>query len=88
MPTLSMFYGILIRMYSGQREHRPPHVHVLYGDETAVFDILGAELLEGSVPPRQRKMIEAWIEIHREELLADWALAQAGEELFKIEPLR
>jgi len=33
-------------------------------------------------------MVQAWIEIHKDELCADWELAVAGEDLFKIEPLR
>lgn len=34
------------------------------------------------------KLVEAWIEIHQDELKADWELAIKGEQLFKIEGLR
>ena len=54
----------------------------------AVFSIAENELLEGAMPPRQTRLIQAWIEIHREELMADWTLAIRGETLVKIEPLR
>ena len=88
MPTISMFYGILIRMYCGAREHRPPHVHALYGDEAAVFGIIDSEQIEGGLPTPQRKLVEAWISLHRDELLADWVLAESGELPFRIDPLR
>jgi len=53
-----------------------------------VFSIAESELLEGFMPPRQTRLIQAWIEIHREELIADWTLAIRGEALVKIDPLR
>lgn len=85
MPTISMFYGILIRMYYD--DHNPPHIHAVYGNDTACFTFEG-ELLEGSLPKKQRKLVEAWIEIHQDELKANWKLAQEGEPIFKIEPLK
>jgi len=88
MPTISMFYGILIRMYSGQREHLPSHFHASYGEFTATFDIMNGELIDGGMPLPQRRLISAWGEIHRDELLADWALAQSREALFRIDPLK
>jgi hypothetical protein len=88
MPTISMFYGILIRMHLQTREHRPPHIHAVYGDDTAVFDILNAEWIQGRFPQRQRKLVEAWLAIHRDELLADWKLAAEGELPFRIDPLK
>ena len=39
MPTISMFFGIIVRMYCGKAEHNPPHVHVYYQDSKAVFDV-------------------------------------------------
>lgn len=88
MPTISMFYGILIRMYCGGREHGPPHIHALYGDKAAVFSIIDSEQIEGSLATPQRKLVEAWITLHRDELLADWALSESGELPFRIDPLR
>ena len=88
MPTISMFFGIIIRMYCGKAEHAPPHIHAYYQDFKAIFDIASGDVTEGSLPPRQTRLVAAWIELHREELIADWELATRGELPFKIEPLR
>lgn len=85
MPTISMFYGILIRMYYD--DHNPPHIHAVYNNETACYTFDG-EILEGDLPKKQKKLVEAWIELHRDELKANWRLAQEGEPIFKIEPLK
>ena len=86
MPTISMFYGIVIRMYNNG-EHNPPHFHAYYQGKEALFDFDG-DLSDGEMPLRQRKLITAWAEIHRDELLANWELAMNEEPLYKIEPLR
>jgi hypothetical protein len=88
MPTLSMFFGIIIRMYYAPKEHNPPHIHVYYQDYKAVVDITNCELLEGILPPRQTRLVFAWIEIHQDELLADWKMCQNGEKPFSIDPLK
>jgi len=88
MPTISMFFGIIIRMYCGKSEHNPPHIHAYYQDHKATFDIATGERMEGEFPPRQTRLLVAWIELHREELTADWALASKGELPFRIDPLR
>jgi hypothetical protein len=88
MPTISMFFGIIIRIYTGTKEHNPPHIHVYYQDERASFDINSGNLIDGKMPNKQTRLVQAWIELHREELLADWILAQKGEKPFNIEPLK
>ncbi len=88
MPTLSMFFGIIIRMYYAPKEHNPPHIHVYYQDQTAVINILDGVLTEGKIPLKQLRLVNAWIEIHKEELIADWELCQNGEKPFSIEPLK
>ena len=89
MPILSMFYGIVIRMYFfDNRQHHVPHIHAEYAGEKAVFSIDSGGLLAGSLPSGKDRLVQAWIEIHREELTANWQLAVHGEEVFKIEPLR
>ena len=89
MPTISMFYGLIIRMYFfDNQQHHTPHIHVVYQDEEAVIEIPTGEVLEGSLPKAKLKLVSAWIEIHQEELMADWQLALNGESIFKIEPLR
>ena len=89
MPILSMFYGIIIRMYFfDDKQHHLPHLHAEYAANRAVFSIGDGEVLAGALPPGKARLVQAWIEIHREELLADWQLAVIGEEVFKIEPLK
>ena len=88
MPTISMFYGILIRMYLGKKEHNPPHIHAFYQNDKAVFDITSGEKTEGTIPKDKEKLVAAWIVLHREELLADWELAQNGELPYNIDPLK
>lgn len=85
MPTISMFYGILIRMFND--EHSPPHFHAQYGEHQALFGFDG-EILEGTFPKKQTRLVQAWTELHCEELQANWQLIEAGEQLFKIEPLK
>ncbi|HOV14228.1 MAG TPA: DUF4160 domain-containing protein [Spirochaetota bacterium] len=88
MPIISMFYGIIIRMFNlDNRKHNLPHIHAEYQDVSAVFSIEDGGLLEGDFPNRQNKLVQAWIEIHKDELLADWKLAVSGEKIFKIKPL-
>jgi hypothetical protein len=84
-----MFYGIVIRMYFfDDRQHHAPHVHAEYAGQKAVFSISNEALLAGALPPGKARLVQAWIEIHREELLANWSLAVHGEEVFRIEPLK
>ncbi len=87
MPTISMFFGLIIRMYHAPKEHNPPHVHVYYQNTKAVMNLDG-KVTEGELSPRHLRLMQAWIEIHREELLADWELCQNGEKPFQVEPLR
>jgi len=83
-----MFYGIIIRMfYRDNKQHNLPHIHAEYQGEVAVFAIEDGTILEGSLPTSKRKLVEAWIEIHRDDLFADWRLAVAGETVFKIKGL-
>ena len=88
MPTLSVFYGIVVYMFceSGER-HNLPHIHCKYADWEAVYSLDG-DLIEGDMPKAKRKLIEAWVEIHRDDLLANWELLSNGERHFRIEPLR
>ncbi len=88
MPTISMFYGIIIRLYFAPGEHNPPHFHAYYGESKASVDIRTGEIIEGSLPPRQRRLVQAWAELHQEELMADWNLVMNGEDPFRIQPLQ
>ena len=86
MPAISMFFGIIIRMYNNG-EHNPPHFHASYQGHYATFDMNG-EMTEGDMPRKQKKLIAAWTEIHHDELLANWELALSEQPLFHIDPLR
>jgi hypothetical protein len=88
MPELSRFFGIIIRMYMevGQPHHLP-HFHAYYQNESAVFDLDPIELVAGSLPRRQKRLVEAWAELHQDELIADWRRLQAGEPTLPIDPL-
>ena len=89
MPTISMFYGILVAIFFEESErHHLPHIHVRYSGEKASVAIEDGRILAGGFPPKQLKMVQAWIEIHKDELLADWELAISGEEPFRIAPLQ
>ena len=89
MGIISMFYGIIISMYYlDNKQHYLPHIHVKYQDDDAVISIIDGQLLEGSLKPNKMKLVQAWIEIHNEELIADWQLAITGETIFKIDPLK
>lgn len=89
MPTISMFFGIIVSIFYGDVEgHHAPHIHVRYQGKKASVAIEDGQLLAGDFPPRQLRMVQVWIDIHRDELMADWELAVAGEEPFRISPLQ
>ena len=83
MPTISKFYGIIIRMYFQQSEHNPPHLHAIYNDHVAVFNIDTGEIIEGFLPAKASKMVKNWCYIHKDELLEIWNSQQYDE----IKPL-
>lgn len=88
MPTISMFYGILIRMFFRDIEkHHTPHIHAEYQGDVAVYSINDGTLLAGNLPSKKHKLVVAWIEIHQEDLLADWELAVNGKSPFSIRGL-
>jgi hypothetical protein len=88
MPTISMFYGIIVRMYCSPGEHNPPHIHVYYQDDNAIVSIPDGEILSGEIPNRKLRLVQAWVELHSEELMANWKLVTNGELPFKVDPLR
>ena len=89
MPTISMFFGILVFIfYSDDEQHHTPHIHVRYQGKKASIAIDDGRVLAGDFPPRQLRMVQVWIDIHRDELTADWELAVAGDEPFRIAPLQ
>jgi len=88
MPILSMFYGIVVYMYAyDNSRHHSPHFHVEYAEFTAVIAIADGEIIEGDLPRAKMKLVQAWLEIHREDLVADWNLAVQGLPPQRIKPL-
>lgn len=88
MPIISQFYGILIQMFFEKEEkHKLKHIHVRYNEYKAVYDLEG-NYLEGKLPKKQKKLVEAWIVIHKEELYLLWNCIENEREYFKIEPLK
>ncbi|HUB88288.1 MAG TPA: DUF4160 domain-containing protein [Dyella sp.] len=92
MPEICRFLGIIIYMYRevGGRHHYP-HVHAHYGGKKAVFNILTAELMEGDFPKKEKKLVEAWIELRKTELQANWGrlnIPSGTPSFFKVEPLK
>ena len=85
MPRLSAFHGIVIYLYV--RDHGPPHVHAHYGGNRASVEIATGRVLAGELGVRQARLVRRWIELHRTELDAAWALARRGELPGTIEPL-
>ena len=88
MPVISMFYGIIIRMYLADTQHHNlPHIHAKYAEFEASIAIEDGEILAGELPRKQLRLVQAWIELHRDELAADWELSVSGELPYKISPL-
>ena len=91
MPSISHFYGLVIRLYwdEDKGRHKRPHVHAEYAGLEAVVSIPDGELLEqdDNFPPKKLRMVQTWIDIHSEELMADWNLAVNHGEVFKIRGL-
>lgn len=88
MPIISMFYGIIIRLYLiDNQHHNTPHIHAKYAEFEASLSIAEGEPLAGELPRKQLRLVQAWIELHRDELMADWELAVMGEMPYKIAPL-
>jgi hypothetical protein len=85
LPTISEFFGIVIRMYFN--DHAPPHFHAIYGDNEAVIVIDSLEISEGGLPRRALSLVREWAEMHRDELTQDWELCRARQQPLRIDPL-
>lgn len=84
MPVISRFYGIIIRMYFQQSEHKLPHIHAIYCDDMSAISIMSGEVLYGKLPPKALMLVQEWISIHREELLQMWET----QEFKPLDPLQ
>jgi hypothetical protein len=86
MPRISEFYGIVITMYTS--EHPPPHFHAKHGGDDAVIAIETGEILAGSLPRPQLRLVRQWLKEHRSELRVNWSLVRSKQQPNPIAPLR
>jgi Domain of unknown function (DUF4160) len=87
MPEICRFYGIIIRMFF--RDHLPPHFHVEYGEYKAKINIIDGEMIEGPLPRKALRLVQAWAEIHKDELLKNYEQSlKEGGIISRIEPLK
>ncbi|MCH5279455.1 MAG: DUF4160 domain-containing protein [Christensenellaceae bacterium] len=86
MPTICAFRGI--KIFINWREHRLPHFHATYGGDEVLVLINELEVLEGSIPSKQLKLLLGWAAFHQEEPIENWNLAEKRQELFTIEPMK
>ncbi len=88
MPELARFLGIIIRMYvEPLAPHHRPHFHAYYQDATAVYGLDPLEIIAGGLPQRQQRLVEAWGELHLDELMRNWQRLQRGQPPLSISPL-
>jgi hypothetical protein len=85
MPTISRFFGIVIRMYFD--DHSPPHFHAGYGREEAEIGIDSLGLLAGRLPPRAWALVVEWAAQHQLELQRNWDLLHSEQSPIQIPPL-
>lgn len=85
MPTISMFYGIVIQMF--WNDHAPPHFHALYAEYEAIIDLKTLEVMRGNMPKRALVLVLEWASEHRNELMEDWKLCEQNKMPLKIPPL-
>ena len=84
MPVLSRFFGVIIFMY--WRDHAPPHFHAKYADQEVIIEIESGKV-DGDMSKKALGFIQEWRQLHIDELLADWKLAEQKKALSKIAPL-
>jgi hypothetical protein len=84
-----MVFGIIVYMYPfDNNRHKLPHIHAFYSDQEAVLSIPDGNVLDGNLPINRMKLLQAWMVIHQDELMADWTLAIEGQRVFSIDPLK
>ncbi len=85
MPTISSFYGILIRMFFD--DHDPAHFHVEYAEYKAVVAIESLNVIRGRLPRRAQELVLEWARLHQQDLMEDWELCRSKQSPKKINPL-
>ena len=85
MPVISVFFGIVVRMF--HQDHNPPHIHVQYGEYNAIVAIKTTKLLHGKLPPRVLKILREWMGLRKSELELAWAKATVMKNPNRIKPI-
>lgn len=85
MPRISFFHGISVYMHFS--DHPTPHFHAVYAEHEAKISIASGELVEGSLPPAQLRLVRRWARLHTGELMQNWDNARARHKLGRIDPL-
>ena len=86
MPTISIFYGIMIQMFWD--DHAPPHFHAMYAEFEIVVNIKTLDVIKGKMPKRATALVLEWAKQHQDEPLEDWELCQQNQPPKKISPLQ
>ena len=86
MPEISRFYGIIVYIYAN--DHNPPHKHAKYGGNYSEVEISTGEVIEGDLPANAKMRVKNRVKLHRDELNANWEMAQQKLTPFKITPLQ
>lgn len=88
MTPISLFYGIIVYMYTDKsRDLKVPHIHAVYKDEEVIIALTG-EVLDGQMRREKLLLVQAWLSIHADDLAANWRVMLNGNEVFRIDPLR
>ena len=86
MPELCRFFGIVIQMF--YKDHSPPHFHVKYGEFKCKIEIKSGNIIEGKLPRKPLRLVQAWVELHRKELIQNYKESQKDfAQITKIKPL-
>ena len=64
MPTIALFYGIIIQMYFLSSEHNPPHIHAIYNDHRATYSLIDMTKINGDLPVKAEKLVLEWMKLH------------------------
>ena len=83
MPEVCRFYGIVIKMFFKPKEHEPSHIHAIYGEKVAIFDLKTMEVVEGDLPKKAVELVKEWMKLNQNELLKMWD----SQQIKKLPPL-
>jgi hypothetical protein len=82
VPTIAVFYGIMIRMY--WRDHSPPHLHAIYQGFEALIALQTAEVIGGSLPLNALRIVQEWVLLRQSELMDNWQRGRRREPFRQI----